>query len=117
MYVVGKPCRAGTVMVPILQMAKMRLRGVSWWEEAIKLGAWSTVGPQEELGFIPSEFTPSAGMIVRKVSCLVNQEVPALLRCCDPRRRLKLRGKGFIHSITYSTNMNWVVLWASNVFK
>lgn len=81
LYVVGKPCKAGTVMVPILQMAKMRLREVSWWEEAIKLGAWSTVGPQEELGFIPSEFTPSAGMIVRKVNCLVNQEVPALLRC------------------------------------
>lgn len=68
-------------MVLILQMAKMRLREVSWWEEAIKLGAWSTVGPQEELGFIPSEFTPSAGMIVRKVNCLVNQRC---LLCCVP---------------------------------
>ena len=28
MYVVGKPCREGTVMVPILQMAKVRLREV-----------------------------------------------------------------------------------------
>ena len=28
LYVVGKPCRAGTLMVPILQMAKMRLREV-----------------------------------------------------------------------------------------